>query len=487
VPFTKTPTSDTYSQEDILLTREWTSRQGNPSGTKDEQFLNCFPEITKNTALKDNRSFIMKRAGSSTYYTPSVDANVRGMFYWNDNKSIIWCTSNDIYQYHTTTATLDTMSNVFSTTTGSVGFCTFLYDTGTVVVMATDGTSLVRITTTGTSTTCVDADLPANHIPQPVFLDGYLFLAKDSTGNIYNSDLNDPMSWSGDFLTAEMDGDRLVGLNKLSNYIVALGSETVEYFWDAANATGSPLARNATPIKISKVLSGVTQIGNSIYYIGSNSNSQLDVYKLQDFQLEPIGTPTVTRYLNSLSSSFAGFVGASISCLGHTFYVVNAGSYTFVYDLETKAWSRWAYQTSTEFNVTNAVTLQTYSTLGTIFTIGTSSVMYLLDDAVYQDGDTNFTMRVVTEPADFGTMNRKSMSKLVIVCDSPTSSSDATLYWTDDDYQTYSTGVNVDLSQYLPSVTRLGNFRERAFKLDYTANHPMRLQKFQVNINKGRN
>lgn len=485
--FTKTPTADTYSQEDITITRAWTSRQGNASGSKDEQFLNCFPEIVKNRQLEDNRHFVIKRAGSSTYYTPSVDANVRGMFYWNDNKSIIWCTSNDIYQYHTTTATLDTMSNVFSTTSGAVGFCTYLYDTGTVVVMATDGTSLVRITTAGTSTTCADADLPSNHIPQPIFLDGYLFLAKDSTGNIYNSDLNDPMSWTGDYITAEMDGDRLVGLNKINNYIVALGNDTVEYFWDAGVATGSPLERNATPIKISKVLAGTTQIGNSLFYIGANANSQLDIYKLQDFQLEAIGTPTVTRYLSSLSSNFSTFVGVTMSCLGHTFYVINAGDYTFVYDLETKTWARWAYKTNTSFNVTNAVTLQTYSTLGSIFTIGTSSIMYLLDDSVYQDGSTPFTMRIVTEPSDFGSLNRKSMSRFAIMADRPSAASTADISWTDDDYQTYSDAVSVDLNQDLSSITRLGNFRQRAFKFEYTDNYPMRVQKFQVNINKGRN
>lgn len=485
--YTKTPTTDTYSQEEISLTRLWTSRQGNASGSKDEQFLNCFPEVVRNKSLEDSRHFIIKRAGSSVYYTPGVDATVRGMFYWNDNKSIIWCTSNDIYQYHTTTDVLDTMSNVFSTTSGAVGFCTYLYDTGTVVVMATDGTSLVRITTGGTSTTCADPDLPANHIPQPIFLDGYLFLAKDSSGNIYNSDLNDPMAWTGDYITAEMDGDRLVGINKINNYIVALGNDTVEYFWDAGVATGSPLERNATPIKISKVLAGVTQIANNLFYIGANANSSIDVYKLQDFQLEAIGSPTITRYLNSLSSNFSTWVGATLSCLGHTFYVVNAGSYTFVYDLESKTWVRWAYQTNTSFDVSNAVTLQTYSKVGSLFTLGSSSVMYLLDESVYKDNGTNFTMRVVTEPTDFGTLNRKSMSKLIVVADSPGTTSSATIYWTDDDYQTYSTGVSVDLDQDLPSITRLGNFRQRAFKFEYSDNYPMRVQRFQVDINKGRN
>ena len=131
--------------------------------------------------------------------------------------------------------------------------------------------------------------------------------------------------------------------------------------------------------------------------------------------------------------------------------------------------------------------LHTPNTIGTIFTVGTSNLLYLLDDGVYRDNATNFTVRIVTETNDFGTLNRKSMSKLTIFSDSPPVDSSVSLYYTDDDYQTYSSPMTVNLNQDLPSVTRLGSFRQRAFKLEYTDNYPFRLQKLQVNINKGRN
>lgn len=485
--FTKTPTADTYSQEDISLTREWTSRQGDPTGAKDEHFLNCIFEIVKSKGLQDNRQFLMKRAGVSTYLTPAVSGNIRGMFYWKDSNKLLYCISDDVYMYDTSTAATVTMNTVFGTTSGTVGFTTFLYDTGTVKVVATDGTTLVTIDSAGTVVPCADADLPTPHIPKPVFIDGYLVVVKSNTASLYNSDLNDPLLWTaGNVIDAEMDGDRIVNIDKINNYIVAFGSSSIEYFWDAAVATGSPFQRNETPIKINKLIGGITRFGNAIFYIGLNENSQPDVFKLQDFQIEPVGTPTITRYLNAQTAAYTTYVGALLSCLGHTFYILNVGNYTFVYDTETKIWDRWAYQSSTNFNVTNFVLVQTTSTTFTGFTLGTNSVIHKLDDTVYQDNGTNFTFKFVTEPADFGTLNRKSMSMLSIVCDRPSVSSNATISWSDDDFQTFTAGVTVDLDQDLPSIRRLGSFRQRSFKFEYADNYPCRVQRFLVNINKGR-
>lgn len=484
--FSRTPTSDTYSQVDIDITREWISRQGDASGLKDEQFLNCFPETVKNTNLGDKRQMVFKRAGCSVYYDPPVTGTIRGLYYWTDYKRILFAVSDDLYMYNTSTGVLTTFSNIFGTTSGTVGMCSYLYDNGTVIVIATDGTTLVRINQDGTSVTCSDPDLPTPHIPTPIFLDGYLFLAKTDTGNLYNSDLNDPMAWTGDYITAEMDGDRIVNLAKVNNYIVAFGSDTIEWFWDAGVETGSPLQRNATPIKNIKVLSGVTTIGNSVYFIGAEVGRQMDVYVINDFIATPVGSPTITRYLNTMTAGFATYKGFPVSFLGHTFYMVIVGDYTWAYDVETKQWIRMAFQDNTDFNVSNSVILQTNTVLTTMFTVGTANVFYKFDDTVYQDNGTNFTMRVVTEPGDFGTLNRKSMHKFAIVCDRPSASSSAYVSWSDDDYQTFSTPVAVNLDQDLPSITRLGNFRQRAFKFEYTDNYPMRIQQFQANINKGR-
>jgi len=104
---------------------------------------------------------------------------------------------------------------------------------------------------------------------------------------------------------------------------------------------------------------------------------------------------------------------------------------------------------------------------------------------VYQDNGTNFTCLITSENNDFGTMNRKRMHRLSVIGDRPSSAANLSVSWSDDDYQSFNTARTIDLNQDLPSCYQLGSFRQRIFKLSFTANSPMRLQELEVDINKG--
>lgn len=485
--FSKNPTEDTFSVQRVKLTREITARDGGTGG-KDEDLFNVFIEPVRNQAAEDDRHFVVKRSGATQVVASVASEAVRGMFFWDDQSKLFYCVNNDIYVYNVNTAVSATLSNPFGTTSGPVGFCLFLYDDGTSKVVATDGTTLITIDSSNTVVTNADADLPV-HLPYPVFLDGYLFLVKSGTADIYNSDLNDPLAWTpGDFISAEMEGDYLVRIVKLNNYIAAMGSNSIEYFWDAANASGSPLQRNDTPIKLNTYLAGFAQYGNVLFYIGLNESGQPDVYSLQDFKIDEIGTPTISRYLNSANTNISTWTAGVISCKGHTFYVINVGTTkTYVYDVDTKLWTSWGWQATSTFPLTNSVGITTSANAMTYFTIGTStSAIYKVSDSLYQDNGTNFTCTIRTESSDFGTLNRKTMPKLILIADRPTSDTNIDIQWSDDDYQTYSTARSVNLNQDLPCTYNLGWFRQRNFKLTFTANQDLRLQELEVQINKGR-
>ena len=486
--YDRSPVDDTTSTQRVKLTREINARDGGASG-KDEDLINVFIEPITNRAAQDNRHFIVKRSGTTQVVASVVSEAVRGIFFWEDESKLFYSVNNDIYVYNVNTGVSTTLSNPFGTTSGTVGFCLFLYDNGTSVVCATDGTTLVTISSTNVVTTVTDPDIPTPHLPYPIFLDGYLFLAKTGTASIYNSDLNDPTAWTaGNVIDAEMEGDDLVRLAKLNNYIVAFGSTSIEYFWDAAEATGSPLNRNDTPIKINSYLGGFSQFGNSLYYIGVNDGGQADIYKLTDFKIEELGTPTISRFLNTANTNISTWSAGIVSCKGHTFYVVNVGTQTtYVYDVDTKLWARWAYQATSVFPVTASCSVQTTANTYTYFALGTtSSAIYRFNDTLYQDDGTNFTCTIVTEASDFGTLNRKTMRRLSVIGDRPSSNASLGVQWSDDDYQTYSTARSVNLNQDLPCTYNLGWFRQRNFKLTFTANENMRLQELEVEINKGR-
>jgi hypothetical protein len=487
--YTKSPTTDTYSSERVQIFREMTTRDGGTSG-KDEDYVNIIIETVKQQEQGDKRKFLMKRAGTQSVLASAAPSNIRGLYFWGDQNKIFYCVANAIFSFNVNTGVLVAFPAVFSTVTGEVGFTEYLYANGTVDLIATDGSAvngIVTITTAGVVTHCADVDLPA-HIPVPIFLDGYLFVAKSSSAELYNSDLNLPLTWSGAYIQAEMEADLIVRIAKLNNYIVVFGRETIEYFWDAGNVgAGGPLQRNDTPIKINTYLAGFAVYGNIIYYVGTDQGGQPDVFMLKDFKIESIGTPAISRYLNSAADGIAAWNGNVLSLQGHSVYVITAGtSKTYVYDVDVKLWNRWAFKQESTFDILIASTITNTYNVQTFFALndGTSAI-YTLNKDIYQDVGVNFTCSIVTENNDFGTMNRKTMKRLSVIGDRPSTNANLMVSTSDNDYQSYSTPIAVNLNQDNPCAYRLGSFRQRVFKLTFTANELFRIQEIEVDINKG--
>jgi hypothetical protein len=469
--FTKTPENSTYSTKIVRLVKELNNRGTDTS--KDEDYFNVIPELIKNKNTKEDEINLIKREGSTSFISSVAAENTRGIFFWESQNQLFVAVNTAIRIYNATTGSLlTTIAVAFSTTTGEVGFCEFLYDTGTVKVVCTDGTSLMTIDSAGAVVVGVDADMPV-HLPYPVFLDGYLFIIKAGTADLYNSNLNDPLAYTpGDFITAEMIPDTAVWLSRLNNYLVVGGNQSIEYFWDAAVASGSPLQRNDTPVKLAGLMGGMATIGNKIYLIANHNTSTPDVFELDDFKMKPVGNEAVRRHLKSLTiSNLTSIRGSCIS--------------RYVLDLESKLWTRFGFQTNDNFAFIHMISSETTGGYTTFFSISGTSVIYKTSNSLYQDDGTTFPIVIITGPEEFDTFRQKTMSRLTIWADAPTASSTGTLQWTDDDYQSFSTGLTFDLFHERPCVNRLGRFRQRAFKLTYTQNQPFRIESFEVEINKG--
>lgn len=484
--FTKTPATSTYQTKTIKLMKELDHRA--PDSTKDVDFLNVYFEPIKNKLTQENDYNIVKRQGVSSWSSSFTFTNSRGFHYWEVPSVILLALDNDIYVVDAVLGTTTTiLSNVFSTTSGHVGFCEFLYDNGDVKICATDGDDLITIDTSWTVVTGSDADMPTPHKPYPVFLDGYLFLAKSGTADIYNSNLNDPLTYtSGDFISAEMFGDDITYIAQLNNYLLAFGNHSIEYFWDAANTSGSPLQRNDTPVKLTGYLGAHAQTSNQLFFVGNTSTGTPAVYLLEDFKIKEVSDEAVRKYLESLTETFIELHGSIISFDGHDFYVLNAGTgATYVYDLKYQLWTRWAYQDGTNFRIKFAKAVNRNSGASSYIFIENASTILRFDKALYQDNAVDFTVRIVTDREMFDTYNQKTMSRLVVDTDKPTATSTLAISWSDDDYQTFTTPRTVDLYQELPSLTRLGRFRRRVFKLEFEDNQPLRVKKLEVDINIG--
>jgi hypothetical protein len=484
--YSKTPSTSTYQTKPLPFANELFNRTGDPG--KDVDMLNCFVETQGSKVSDDKQKPVYKRAGLENYITTATD-NVRGYHYWEDEDRLLVATDNDVTIYNSSTGVaVATLSNIFGTTTGDVGFSEFLYDTNEVRVVITDGTTLGTVTTGNVWAPGADPDMPVPHLPQPVFLDGYLFLVKADTADIYNSDLNDPLAYTtGNFISCEMFPDTVLRFAKLNNYLIAFGSASMEYFWDAANESGSPLQRNDTPVKLVGYLGGYAQSGNQLFFVGNTATSTPDVYLVEDFKLTPVGSETVRKYLESLTDTTETTLGNIVSFMGHDFFVLTVSETTYVYDLKVKNWVRWAWQQETNFPLQYAVSIKANTTFTTLGYISGSGVLSKFGANIYSDNGVLFTTTVMTDNQFFDSYNQKTMHRISVVADRPTSTALLKVSWSDDDYQTFNTPFDINLNQELPSLTRLGNFRRRAFKFTFTSNHPLRLFNMEVDINLGQN
>ena len=111
-----------------------------------------------------------------------------------------------------------------------------------------------------------------------------------------------------------------------------------------------------------------------------------------------------------------------------------------------------------------------------------NGVVSVFDEFGYLDIDQYITCTYITSNQDFGSYRRKYQHRLTVVGD--VISGNANLYWSDDDYNTWSNAKSLDLS-LRPVVHRGGQFRRRAYKFVHQDNTPLRIEAFEVQLTEG--
>jgi hypothetical protein len=481
VAYSKTPVIQTYETKRVNFIAN--PQQRDTSGSKDFRLINLMTEVVTSAIGDQKKYYIKSRPGMTTSYTTNAAVG-RGMYNWivSGTSYIMNVSGNKVYYNGTLVLTL-------STSTGQVGFTEFVSSTGVVSLVLVDGTNGYVFSAPGTYTQITDADFPTPHIPHPVFMDGYLFLAKSGTQDIYNSNLDDPALWtSGEYISAEMYPDKIVALSKNNNYIYAIGSNSVEYFYDAANATGSPLARHASAVQQFGTVApaSVIQTEKEVIFIGETGNGGHTVWTIDGFKEKEIGIPAIKSALLGEGSNLASATAFCVRVSGQKCYVVCLTTRTLVYSFSTEMWHEWA--TGTSIFTGN---LGTDGPNGSAYILDKSNgKVYLMDEMKYTDAGTAITCTAISAKLDFDNMNRKFMHRLTLVGDVPDDTyvdSTVNVSWSDDDYKTWSTPVALIFNGDLPAIFRLGQFRRRAIKLTYALPHLLRLEGMEVDINKGGN
>ncbi len=493
--FSNTPQNDTYRTVSIKIDGSAMYRYGNLSTQKDCQIINAFYDRVSQEN-KEREVRLLKRSGlADTTYSLTKAAStdvLRGFFNDVDNNTFYWAVNDKVYSVSPDVGTTVRTVTTLGSSSGYVGFCSFLKSDGTRYIIFTDGDELWVDDYVGVSCTQVtDVDLPTPHQPYPIYLNGYIFLAKADSSDIYNSVNDDPFDWEPDeFVVAEINSDYTKRLFKLKNYIVALGSSSIEYFWDAGNDTGSPLSRNDSPTRNLGYISNGAQAGDLIFFVGQDEKQNIGVYVIEGFKATKISNSIVDRTLQTYSTTQNTKSGVNlnkdgfiVSDNGHTFYVLVAGETTWAFDIEERLWYEWQGTDNTGLKI-EAVWGMING--GAYLAIKNRSAISLMTPGLYRDFGSNFRCRYTTEENDFGSRNWKLCHRLFVVGnqDQSTGTSNVTVSWSDKDWSDGGTSSRtVNMFSSSPFISKLGRFRKRSFRLEYSDNYPWFVSELVLDIN----
>lgn len=541
MPFSKSPVMQTYETKRISFVTN--PQQRSADKTKDARMVNMMTEAVVSPLGDSKKYYVKSRAGLSQAFSNTAGEG-RGLYYWviSGVGYAITVIGNTVYSNGVSVLTL-------ATSTGECGFTEFVSSTGVVSLILLDGTNgyvfdtpttykqisttstqvwtastvyaltTVRrptvdngfvyvVTTAGTSSgtqptwpttagntvtdgsvvwTCQEFSFPSPHLPQPIFIDAYLFVAKANSEDIYNSNLDDPLAWTpGDYISAEMYPDRIVALSRNNNYLYAIGNNSVEYFYDAAVATGSPLGRHDSAVQqFGCAAPGtVVQTEKEVIFVGETTDGGHTVWTIDGFKEKEIGIPAVKSALLDEGALLSSAQAFSIRVSSQKQYVICLSKRTLVYSFDTQMWTEW--QTGSDIFVGS----QGFDgPTGSAYILGRSDgKTYLMNESFYSDNGVPIQCIITTAKLDFDIINRKFMHRLTMVGDVPDDTltdSNVSVQWSDDDYKTWSNARTLKFTGDLPSIFQLGQFRRRAFKISYSLPHLLRLEGMEVDINKG--
>ena len=501
------------------------------STDQDMRYVNCYPD---RVGIRDDgkpRVFSVKRPGLAEAYTTTT-AEGRGQLDWEGSlysvignkvykngvalSEDLFSSTGRVYLTGTTGSTtylaihdgsdiwlIDTSDNMYLIAGGSRTYsdwaATTAYSLADRRVPTTKNGFFYEVTTAGTSGgteptwpvsvggtvsdgtvtwTCTGyyTNLPSNMVSGFASLDGYL-VVMDANADVYTSNVDDPTTWtSTDFINAELNPDDGVAVARHLNYITAFGEYTTEFFYNAANAVGSPLGRVEGAAYSYGCAAGDTVVvmQNMVFFVALTQEGAKSIYQFEGLSPKRISSSAIDRLLEGEGSALEDAYAFAANINGHWAYILQLSNKTLVYDMEGQMWTEWTSYNGVSETAFRCCAFSLKDYVGHMLDSSNGKI-YTFDPTVYQDDGEDILVTMVTDLYDFGNIRRKFLYRIDVIGDRQAASSPVSISWTDDNYVTYTSARSVDLSSRA-YLTRLGQFERRAFKLVHQANTPLRLE-----------
>ena len=430
------------------------------STSKDARLVNGYIDYNSVTG----EYFINKRPGMSQHsQPPGTAAAGQGVFLWRGDVYSVF--GGHLYKGTTDKGAVDATGGVyrFSATLGATP--RLVLGNGVKAYTYEDGGGLALIT---------DADFPSTFVKGWAFLDGTTYVTRADAG-IQGSAINNPTSWDPlNVIIAQVEPDQAVALAKQLVYAVVLKQESIEAFYDAGNATGSPLA----PVQGTKISygclsqDGVRDLDGDLYFPCTAKQAGPQVGLISKMAFQVISTPAVDRLLTN--KDFTAVSSFVVKIEGHKFYVLtlSASNLTVVYDAATGMWGQWADTSGNYLPIVASASLANGTQ--TVLQHATNGKLYYADSQYLNDDGVLFSTDIYTPNFDAGVDRRKTMNLMRFLADQVVGSH-LDVRCSDDDYRTWSNFRRVDLSTRRPFLTNCGTFYRRAWHMRHRANTRFRI------------
>jgi hypothetical protein len=330
-------------------------------------------------------------------------------------------------------------------------------------------------------------NFPSNPIvPGGAFLDGTLYVGTVD-GTIYNSALNDPLTWTGDTIVAQADAGNLVALTKQLTYVVAFKQYSTEFFYDAANTVGSPLLS----VPASKLAVGcwdaysIANTEDAVFWVSNTTVGGPQVMKMNALTPQIISNPAVDRLLQGvLDGSQSVPHGWLLKINGHLFYGISIRHQTtgvvslcLVFDVTTGSWAQWTSPDGTAYPIVAAAVQNDIHGVPNYTTgqIMAGAHLCYITDYLFTDNGVPFPVDIVTPGYDGGTRRIKFLTSMEFISDQ-NGGTNMQVRVSDDDYKTWTNFRTVDMSRSRPLLWDCGSFRRRAFHFRHVSSQPFRIQ-----------
>jgi len=442
------------------------ANRGN-STAYDARLVNCYSEKSK-----EGDYYLYERPGlDEQSRPPAANATGRGITFWRGNLYSIF--ADKLYKDGVAQAgTVDTTNGVYK------------FDSclgATPKLQLGNGIEAYNYDTAGGLVNISDADFPSLFVKGWAYLDGTTYVMVPSA-HILGSDINDPPNWDplNDIL-AQIEPDQGKALSKQLVYVVAFKEWTTEIFYNAGNATGSPLGR----VEGAKIDWGclsadsVQEVGGVLLWLGRGRYGSPEVILLDKLKAEAVSTKPIERLLEQ--ATLTNVYSWAVKLNGHRFYVLTLKdeNLTLAYDLDERANSPWSQWTDVNGNYLPIVSSCANDLLQPLLQHESNGRIYIAsNDYATDDGDL-IQVDIYTPNFDGGTRRRKTLSKLEIISDQQAGSVlEVRVNDHDFDPKRWSNWRRFDLSKKRPYIDDCGTFVRRVH--NFRHKKPVRMPRIQA-------